>query len=95
MVAPMPQEEEAKAPTAAEQVAKTDLPSVKDIVPPVCQKTGTRSEGWYRGDNLLVHAPCEGKTPECKMSGTRSEGWYSGDELIEHDQCDGKLPSED
>lgn len=88
--APLPQEE-----ASAGEAAKTELPSVKDIVPPVCQKTGTRSEGWYRGEELLVHGPCEGVTPQCKMSGTRSEGWYNGDELIEYDQCDGKLPSEE
>lgn len=94
MAAPLPEEElRADQPAPGEgAMPNQELPDVKDIQPPVCKMNGTRSEGWYRGDKLLIHAACQGVTPECQMSGTRSEGWYAGDELIEYDQCDGKLP---
>lgn len=87
MAAPLPEEGTKPSPGDG-----ANLPRVEDIRPPLCQKDGTRSEGWYRDGKLLIHASCQGVTPECKMSGTRSEGWYAGDELIEYDQCDGKLP---
>lgn len=72
--------------------AQSELPAVSEIRPPLCKRIGTRSEGWYRDERLLIYASCEGVTPECRNSDTRSEGWYTGDQLIEYDQCDGKLP---
>lgn len=86
------QDAPAPAQSALAKGEADDRPPVSEIRPPECKGSGTRSEGWYRGEQLLIHASCQGETPECRGSGTRSEGWYAGEELIEHDQCDGKLP---
>jgi len=45
---------------------------------PVCQMSGTESEGWYAPDGTLIcFAPCAGEIAECRFAGTRSEGWYT------------------
>lgn len=64
---------------------------------PVCLFTGTRSEGWYRGENpqgeedRIRWSSCGGCTAKCSAIGTRSEGWYESctGELITYARCGG------
>jgi hypothetical protein len=50
---------------------------------PICDKIGTRSEGWYDScsGKLIKYDSCGRCEAVCKEIGTRSEGWYSS--------CDG------
>ena len=61
---------------------------------PVCDKIGTRSEGWYDSctGKLIDWALCEKCQAECRNGGTESEGWYDSctDDLIIFGECDGK-----
>ncbi len=46
--------------------------------PPSCRAIGSRSEGWYRANAVLIcYARCEGANLICTNIGTRSEGWYT------------------
>ena len=52
---------------------------------PICDKIGTRSEGWYDSctKELIKYDSCSRCTAICKEVGTRAEGWY--------DSCDNSL----
>ena len=63
---------------------------------PVCDKIGSKSEGWYAPDGALIcWVQCSGAVAECRFPGTRSEGWYSsvknlgcqGMDLIRWESC--------
>ena len=63
---------------------------------PICDKIGSKSEGWYAADGSLVcWTQCSGAVAQCLYVGTRSEGWYSsragagcmGMDLIAWAQC--------
>jgi|GEM_PF-5973744 len=56
---------------------------------PICDKIGTRSEGWYDCEgNLIRYARCENCKVDCQAWGSKSEGWYSDcDGLINYDMC--------
>ncbi|HOX45094.1 MAG TPA: proprotein convertase P-domain-containing protein [Myxococcota bacterium] len=57
---------------------------------PVCRNIGTRSEGWYWGDDgqLIRWEPCAAApAPACIAIGSRGEGWAAGDTFITWDLC--------
>ncbi len=58
---------------------------------PYCSAIGTRSEGWYNNDGLVIWDNCDGCYAVCKYADTRSEGWYSScdNKLIKHEECRG------
>ncbi|MBI5228960.1 carboxypeptidase regulatory-like domain-containing protein [Candidatus Micrarchaeota archaeon] len=64
---------------------------------PVCDKIGTKSEGWYLDGELIKYDKCA-CTAVCKGIGTRSEGYYSSctGELIQYANCgsEGPVPFE-
>lgn len=58
---------------------------------PVCDATGTRSEGWYDSctGGLIMWSNCARSKAVCRGEGTRSEGWYDAltGELIKYGNC--------
>lgn len=50
-----------------------------DSCKPICDKIGTRSEGWYDScsGRLIKYDTCSGCEAICNEVGTRNEGWYS------------------
>ena len=62
---------------------------------PVCDKIGTKSEGWYLNDQLITYDTCI-CLAVCKGVGTNSEGYYSScnGKLIQKVKCSSEEPIE-